>query len=400
MSGETKSAAEMAAETKAAFDKTVDAVKGIAEDALGRAKKGEQLTEEMKGRADEALTGLNALKSQISDMEQRMARAPGNGSEAKSLGTQFVDTDEFKSLMGSPRSGASASMNVKADITTATIGAGGVGAAIQPNHQAGIQSMPQRRMTVRGLLMPGTTDSPNIDYVQETGFTNAAATVPEGGLKPQSDIKLDGIAMRTKVIAHWFRVSKQTLSDVSQIRSLIDNRLLYGLSLKEELQLLFGDGTDENLHGLVPQATAYANPLTEGDTTSIDKIRLMALQAVLAEYPSTGIVMHPADWAWIELLKDTTGRYIIGNPQGSLTPTLWGLPVVATPSMTIDKVLVGAFDMGAQIFDQWASRIETGFQNDDFVKNKVTILGEERLALAVYRPEAFIYGDFGRKADS
>jgi HK97 family phage major capsid protein len=67
--------------------------------------------------------------------------------------------------------------------------------------------------------------------------------------------------------------------------------------------------------------------------------------------------------------------------------------VVETQAISVGKFLTGAFKLGAQIFDQWTSRIEVGFQNDDFVRNKVTILGEERLALAVYRPEGFIYGN-------
>jgi HK97 family phage major capsid protein len=118
------------------------------------------------------------------------------------------------------------------------------------------------------------------------------------------------------------------------------------------------------------------------------------LQAALAEYPATGHVLHPTDWASIETLKDSEGRYIIGNPQGTAQPTLWSLPVVATQAITVRKFLTGAFKLGAQVFDRWDARVETGYVNDDFTKNLVTILGEERLALAVYRPEAFIYGDF------
>jgi len=86
------------------------------------------------------------------------------------------------------------------------------------------------------------------------------------------------------------------------------------------------------------------------------------------------------------------------NPQGTTSPTLWNLPVVTTQAIAQDKFLTGAFQMGAQVFDQWSAAIEAGFENDDFTKNKITILAEERLALAVYRPEAFIYGDFGRVA--
>lgn len=394
-----QSVAELAAEIKADFEKKFGAVKEIAEKALGEAEKGIKSSTSFKEKADEALTELNEIKGSLAELEQKGLRSGEAGEDqVKSVGSQFVDCEEFQSFKDNPRKGDSASLTVKADLTTTTGGAGGMGAAIHAAHRPGIMPLPQRRMTVRGLLMPGQTDNPIIDYDRETGFANNADMVAEGDLKPQSDFTIEEVQTRTKVIAHWIRASKQTLSDVSQIRSIIDNRLLYGLSFKEEQQLLYGDGTGENLHGIVPQATPFAQPANFPDGTSIDKIRYMALQAVLAEYPATGIVMHPADWAWIETLKDGEGRYIIGNPQGTLSPTLWGMPVVATPAMAFDKVLVGAFDMGAQIFDQWASRIETGFQNDDFTRNKVTVLAEERLALAVYRDEAFIYGDFGRQA--
>ena len=187
------------------------------------------------------------------------------------------------------------------------------------------------------------------------------------------------------------------MDDVSQLRSLIDMRLMYGLKLVEEGELLNGDGTGQHLLGIIPQATAFSAPITITTPTSIDNIRLAILQAYLAEFPATGIVMHPSDWTYIELLKDDIGRYIIGNPQGTVPPRLWGLPVVETQAMAVDKYLVGAFMMGAQVFDRWAARIELATENeDDFIKNLVTILCEERLALAVYRPEAFIYGDFGR----
>jgi hypothetical protein len=57
---------------------------------------------------------------------------------------------------------------------------------------------------------------------------------------------------------------------------------------------------------------------TLADLNIIDVMRLAMLQAALAEYPATGHVLHPTDWASIETLKDDgEGRYIIGNPQGS-----------------------------------------------------------------------------------
>lgn len=395
---EQKTPAELAIETKAQFDKAIDAVKAIAEDALGKTKSGEALTAAAKEKADEALTAMNGIKSQLTAMEQKMARGGGDDVERKSIGEQFTDGDGFKSLQTGGM-GAKHSIEIKADLSSLTTdAAGSMGAGISPLRLAGIQALPQRRMTIRQLLMSGRTDSPTIEYVQEKVFTNNAAPAAEGALKAESDMQLEEKSVSTRVIAHWMRATRQILSDVSQLQTMINQRLLYGLAYREELQLLNGDGTGQNLNGLVTQATAYSAPLTLASPTSIDLIRLMALQASLAEYPASAIVVHPSDWAWIELLKDDNKRYLIGNPQGGIAPTLWGLPVVATPAMAVDKVLVGAFDMGAQVFDQWSSRVEVGYQNDDFTKNKVTFLAEERLALAVYRPQAFIYGDFGRVA--
>jgi HK97 family phage major capsid protein len=93
------------------------------------------------------------------------------------------------------------------------------------------------------------------------------------------------------------KASRQVLSDIPQLRSIIDQRLLYGLAYKEESQLLNGDGTGQNLNGIIPQATAFTAPITLADLNIMDVLRLAMLQAALAEYPATGHVMHPSDWA-------------------------------------------------------------------------------------------------------
>mgnify|MGYP001756762378 FL=1 len=172
---------------------------------------------------------------------------------------------------------------------------------------------------------------------------------------------------------------------------------MYGLKLIEEQQLLNGDGESGNLKGIIPQATAFADKASLTNYTTIDQLRLAQLQAVLAEYPATGHVLNPIDWAGIELTKDNEGRYIIGQPQSVASPTLWGLPVVATQAIEQGKFLTGAFNLAAQIFDSETAEIIVGFENDDFTRNLITVLCEERLALAVYRPEAFIYGTLQAK---
>ncbi|AUQ49939.1 major capsid protein [Phaeobacter inhibens] len=400
----TKSVAELAADIKADHAKAFDKVKEIAEDALGKAKAGEDVTRDLKEKADEALLKMNGLAEQISEFEQKLARAHDGGTpeHAKSLGERVVSSESFKAAFekGTDFRGT-AQFQAKATITSATSDtAGAVGAAVPDTRLSGVIAPPNRRMTIRDLITPGQMDGSTLEYVRETGFNNNAAAVAEGATKPQSDIKMELVNTSAKVIAHTAKASRQILDDAAWMRSYIDGRLRYGLAFKEEYQLLSGDGTGQNLLGIVPQATAYAAPSgASASTQYLDTMRLAMLQAVLAEYPATGHVMNPIDWTNVELLKDADGRYIIGNPQGTAAPTLWGLPVVATQAMQVDKFLTGAFMLGAQVFDRWQARVEIATENeDDFVKNLVTMLCEERLALAVYRPEAFIYGDFGNVA--
>lgn len=377
-----------------------DKVKEFAEDAKGRLEKGEELTTAAKQAADEALVKFNELSATMTELEQKLARRgnPEDGDGRKSVGQQFVEADAVKAFMDRAPSKGSVSFDVKAlitSLTTDTLGA--AGDLIVPDRQDGIIAPPQRRMTVRDLLTPGRTASNAIQFVQETGFVNNAATVAEGVLKPQSDIKFDLKTHPVATIAHWVQASKQILADAPMLQSHVDGRLRYGLAYAEELQLLKGDGTGSNLLGLIPQAVGYAPPLTPpADATMIDQLRYAMLQAVLAEYPATGHVLNPIDWARIETMKNDVGEYIIGNAADGAQPRLWRLPVVETPAMTVDKFLTGAFKLAAQVFDREDANVQLSTDDrDNFVRNLVTILCEERVGLAVYRPEALVYGDFG-----
>lgn len=393
--------ADLAAQIKADHAKSVEAVKALAEDAIGRAEKGEVMAASIKEQSDEALLKMNELAEQVTSMDQKLARAAEFGdraAHAKSLGEQFVESENVKSFLATDEKRGKAQMMLKATITTATTdAAGSAGAAVEATRVPGIVSPNDRRMTVRDLITPGQMDGSVLEYVREKGFTNSAESVAEGGKKPESDIQLELISTTAKVIAHYAKASRQILDDAAQLRTYIDGRLRFGLAFEEERQLLKGDGTGQDLLGIVPQATAYAAPggITATSPTLIDTLRFAMLQAALAEYPATGHVLNPIDWAKIETTKDAGGQYIIGNPQGTAMPTLWGLPVVATQAMDQSDFLTGAFRLGAQVFDRWQARVEIATENeDDFIHNLVTMLCEERLALAVYRPEAFITGTF------
>ena len=180
------------------------------------------------------------------------------------------------------------------------------------------------------------------------------------------------------------------------LQSYLNGRLVYGLKLKEEAQLLKGSGVGLNINGLYTQASSYLNPgVVVSNETGIDRLRIAMLQVQLAEYDADAIVLNPIDWANIELTKDSMNRYIIANPFGVTGAVLWGKPVVPTQAMGLGEFLTGAFAMGAQGWDREDISVTVATQDqDDFIKNMVKILVEERVGLAVYRPEAFVKGEF------
>jgi HK97 family phage major capsid protein len=371
-------------------------VKQFAADIIAKHEAGQTISAEVKALADKALNDQADIRARLLDLEQKATKRPGAGGQPEAQRTPgqiFIEDERVKAFCAARSKG-----RVRVDMAAVSgLTSAGGGALVVEQRIPGIVALPERRMTVRDLLTPGRTSSNAIQFVQEQGFTNLADVVSETTAKPESSITFELVTKAVATIAHYILASKQILDDAPMLQSHIDGRLRYGLAYVEEQQLLNGDGTGTNLHGLVPQASAYSAPFNPTDAQAIDTIRLALLQAELAEFPATGIVLHPTDWARIELTKDNDGRYIFAQPQSLAGPTLWSRPVVATQAMTVDKFLVGAFKLGAQVFDREDANVEISTEDsDNFRKNLVTIRAEERLVLAVYRPEAFIYGDFGR----
>ena len=358
------------------------------------------VSNELTSKVDKALLELGDTTTRLGELEKRAAREVENvAREPMDIGDIVVASDKFKAtdVSGSWRGSIRVGME-RADITSAntTVGAGrSAGTSLVPGHRVpGIVAPPQRLLTIRDLLAPGRTSQSSVEFVKETGFTNNAAPTAEGAQKPKSDLTFDLETTPVRTIPHIFKASRQILDDAPGLASYINARGTYGLKFVEEGQLLNGDGTGQNLHGIVPQAQAFAPAFVPEQETAIDRLRLAILQVILAEYPANGFVLNPIDWTKIELTKDLGGNYIVGNAQSPMGPSLWNLPVVQTQAIAADKFLTGAFNLAAQIFDRMDIEVLMSSENvDDFEKNMFTIRIEERLALAVYRPEAFVTGD-------
>jgi len=385
---------------KLAQDTATKAVEEVRQEGTVHAKTADEL--KRLGELNVASQAeVKSLKDRMLEIEQKSARKPGSEDDDKkhkSAGTLFVESQEYKDMI-SRRAQNSAPVMIE---RKTIVNASGYAQPLVPAERVpGIIMPPQRRLTVRDLLPQITTSSNLIEYARELVFTNAAApqgavsspdSTPEGVAKPESNITFELASAAVITLAHWIGASRQVLSDAAQLAGYINSRLEYGLKLEEEDELLNSTGTAGELNGLVSQATAFNGGAT--NQTSLDTLLKAFLQVSLSEYEATGVVLHPTDWTNIMLLKDTQGRYLFSDPHSAEAPRVWGRNVVPTASKTVGSFLTGAFDLGAAIYDNEGVMIRTSDQHSDFfTRNLVAILCEERLALAVYRPAAFVTGN-------
>ena len=342
---------------------------------------------------------LERLNAEVTELAQKAANLHGSTQQRKSLGQLAAESDTCKSYRGG--NAELVTMNAplfgKAAVTSAAASAG---VLIQP-HQAGIIMGPEQPLTVRDLFQAVSISSNAIEWVQEKLFTNNAGPQNgEGTAKPESGITFEKKTSAVETLAHWIPASRQVLADAPQLQGLIDGRLRFGLKLKEDAALLYGDGTNGNLLGAVPQATVFSStgmpvvPTGGPAHTSIDYLRWAFLQVSQAMYPATFAVMSLEDWAKIQMLKTTDGAYIFGTPTDGAAPRVWGKQVVESHGMAAGEFLAGS-GFAATVYDREEVTVRVAEQHADFfVKNMVAILCEERLGFTVERPAALVAGSY------
>jgi hypothetical protein len=223
------------------------------------------------------------------------------------------------------------------------------------------------------------------------------APTPEGARKPKSRINTTMRTEAMKTIAHWIPLSRQVLDDVSVLRSHVDTRLLEGLMLSEEEQILYGAGGSDELQGIFtnPRCLAYAwSSGVEGDT-KLDAIRRAMTRTSRSNYRADAVILNDTEWEQIETLKGSDGHYLWTKVEDGGVQRVWRATVVVSNAVKDGDALVGNFRLGAALYDKGEGEIRVSDSHEDyFVKNGLVVLAEERVALATFRPEAFCAVDF------
>lgn len=217
---------------------------------------------------------------------------------------------------------------------------------------------------------------------------------PDTFLKPGSDILLSLVTENVKTLAHYLIASRTILDDAAGLRDHVDMRLMQGLALEVEKQILYGDGSATQLRGILNDPSVQTYNIASGPASDQrqDAIRRAINLAQISNYPVDGIIMHPNDWMEVEIAKDVDNRYIVTTQVANgAVQTLWRVPVVVTTAIDSGTALVGSFGLGAVLADREMANVRVSESHDQlFLRNMLAILAEERLAMLLIRPDAFV----------
>lgn len=331
--------------------------------------------------------------------------------KAHSVGDRFVSSEQWKAFVAQNPGG----FEGKKGLSSQPVGFHGLkdlvtgvsdtsAGALVPTDFRGLQDPGAyaRPLTVFDLITRGQTGSDLVEYVRVTSTTNAAAPVPEAeissavpdpdvgntaGVKPESALAMVRVQAPVVTIAHWIPATKRALSDATQVRTLIDNFLAYGLSETLETQIVTGSGGDA-FTGILStsgrQAQAWDTDLLTTTRKAKTKVR------VVGRSTATAYVLHPNDAERLDLLVDTTGRFYFGGPGEGGVQRLWRLPVVESEAVPEGTGLLGDWRQ-AVLWDREQAGISVSDSHADFfTRNLVAILAELRAAFGIFRPAAFV----------
>lgn len=373
------------------FETAVEKAAAQAEDAGSASAEAKAAVEKLAEKAADAVDRIIALEQR----EEAAAEAM-----PESIGERFVKSEAYQAMASGRQTAAR--FETKTAIVN-TYPESSVQPLVQGDRMLSIHTTPNRRLTLRDILPVSPTNSNLIEFTRENAFTNNAgpqrdAASPlaavENQTLPESANTFTLATTPVVTLGHWIPMSQQVLGDSQMLANHINGRLMYGLKLKEETQLLKGTGTGREISGIQTNATAYV-PESPQLTNEIDIIRDCITQAQGNEYAPNFIVLNPADWDSIQRRKvgSSDDRYVYGDPNMSwLATPLWGLTPIVTNSQTSGTFLIGDTN-GAMVFDRQEASVEMSMDDStNFQKMMVSVRATERLALAIFRTEAFYSG--------
>ncbi len=382
------------------------------------------MTEEERNKAynlyNEAKEGMDdaSLQNKINQLEAEALKSQSEVQKPQvyqDLGSQFINSDEFKNWMkvvapngripenakgltspsfSTPMPLEKKALIIGADPTSA-------GAFIQPDDSGIYSRIGYPEPTLRDLVSVRQTTSDAVDFVLQTTQVTTAAPVAEassaagptvsgsalipnvdGGYKPEGEMEWYRMTALVETIATYIPATKRAIADAGQLRGLINQELREALYTKLEDQMINGNGFSPQLVG-VASTPALLTQAFNTDILTTARKAITELKTNGLDTP-TAFVIDPLDWEKVELQLFAAAPYL------PYQKSMWRVPVVEFGGLPADTAYLANWKR-AVLWDREDVSISiTDSHADFFIRNILAILAELRAAFAVTRPSSFV----------
>lgn len=390
---------KLAQEIDAKVDQLAKASK---EEAAQIAKEFHALKDEYNAKFAEYMKNLETVQKSVDQIAIERKRL--EDTQIKNFRTELekqFKSDKFKSFVQSKKAGERAAKHsitldgvdaYKATVTPSTATADTSAPQYLPT---GIIYDPDRMSHIRDFIPGGSTTTNTLVIPVENTITDGTAVTAEGTQKGVSAFTLDNKTFPVMKIASVLKISEEMLDDVNGLVTYIVNRFTQKLRVKEDYTLLYSVASSTAFDGLTVAAQAYDDLLADSAVSEWDVLMNAITQAKIDEYTPNYVMIHPKDGLKLKTKKGSDEHYLGRAPWDKVPMTVDGVPIIETTAIGEGEFLVGDFSKGAQVFDRKSVSVNFYDQDEDNAqKNLITVVTEERLALVIYRANAFVYGDF------
>jgi HK97 family phage major capsid protein len=390
----------------------IEEAKNIAATA---ASEGRALTSEERETVESAIAGAKAVKAdrELASAVEALGAELGNvkpetsaPAKGRTAGERFVQDGAFKSWLDAATVNGTA--DVKSMPNSPSVLVGGMkatitgasddyaGALVVNDRYAPVEAAYARELNVLNLITMARTGSDLVEFARVLNYAagqsvNSAAPKAEGIASDESTMKFAKLTAAVRDVRTFIPASVRALNDVQQLQSLVDAFIRSSILDEVADQIINGDGTGENMEGILNVSGTQSQAF---DTDAVTTIR-KAIRKVrhTGNGRANAVLLNPEDDEMIDLLINTGGDYIFGGPVSAATPTLWGLPRVVDAAVPQGQAIVGDFRK-AVLWERSPVSVAVYPQHSDYaVKGLVAVAGTARAAFGVVNPSQFVICD-------
>lgn len=337
--------------------------------------------------------GVDELKTQINLLDSKLKQKTAQKVENKSFKDAFMEAylenkDALTELANGSKSGQ-VMLEIKAPVDVAlsnTLFSAGSDSQVQITTQTGIISSVRSRLLtyLQSGVNVGSLTGTKAMWTEETDEEGNVIPVAELATKPNISVIYVEKEARVKKYPAYTKVSTELMADAPQLANRVQANLLKRINLKIEADLFAATGAGETLTGIAQYATAFTGgSLADQVATpnNYDVIRALALQVYEAFGVAGAVFVDAGELAKMDVEKNADGDYLIPPFKSADGITIAGVRLIPTTAFVGNATLdfVGGDLSVVNVLFREGLNIQIDRSGDDFINNKMTILGEARL---------------------